>query len=199
MIDKSDIERVYMKKLRNKEGVKTVRLLMVLSSISPLFILWGIRGNSLIPDLYFIIFCVLMIIIPYAFLGIRIQTAKKQNDKRELVVGNVEDQRAHILVYLFTMILPLFTAEISTWREFAAVIVALVFIVFLFWHLNLHYMNILFALLNYHIYTIYPLEDNNHITGRENIILISPRTILLKEDHISAYRISNTVYMEMRE
>jgi len=36
------------------EGLKTARLLMVLSSVSPLFILWAIRGNSLIPDHYFI-------------------------------------------------------------------------------------------------------------------------------------------------
>ena len=34
----------------HREGLKAARLLMVLSSISPLFILWAIRGNSLIPD-----------------------------------------------------------------------------------------------------------------------------------------------------
>jgi hypothetical protein len=34
----------------HREGLRAARLLMVLSSISPLFILWAIRGNSLIPD-----------------------------------------------------------------------------------------------------------------------------------------------------
>jgi len=32
---------------RHSEGLKAARLLMVLSSISPLFILWAIRGNGL--------------------------------------------------------------------------------------------------------------------------------------------------------
>ena len=36
------------------EGLKAARVLMVLSSISPLFILWAIRGNNLIPDRWFI-------------------------------------------------------------------------------------------------------------------------------------------------
>ena len=36
----------------HNEGLKTARLLMVLSSILPLFILWAIRGNRLIPDHY---------------------------------------------------------------------------------------------------------------------------------------------------
>jgi len=30
------------------EGLKIARLLMVLSSISPLFVLWAIRGNSIL-------------------------------------------------------------------------------------------------------------------------------------------------------
>jgi len=34
----------------HNEGLRVARLLMVLSSISPLYILWAIRGNSLIID-----------------------------------------------------------------------------------------------------------------------------------------------------
>jgi hypothetical protein len=71
----------------HSEGLKTARLLMVLSSVSPLFILWAIRGNSLIPDLYFIGFCALMVLLPNAFLWLRIRTAKTQGDRREITVG----------------------------------------------------------------------------------------------------------------
>ena len=60
----------------HSEGLKAARLLMVLSSISPLFILWAIRGNSLVPDRWFIGFCILMVIVPNAFLWLRIRTAK---------------------------------------------------------------------------------------------------------------------------
>ncbi|WP_419611262.1 hypothetical protein, partial [Thiolapillus sp.] len=72
---------------KHQEGLKTARLLMVLSSISPLFILWAIRGNSLIPDLWFVTFFAMMVILPNVFLWLRIRTAKKQADKRNLTVG----------------------------------------------------------------------------------------------------------------
>lgn len=186
-----------MRAHKNVEELKLFRLIMVLSSISPLFILWGIHGNSLISDKYFVTFCILMIVIPYVFLGIRIWIVWKQDDKRELVIGSIEDSRSHILVYLFAMLLPLYTAEIDTWREFTAIMVALVFIVFLFWHLNLYYMNILFAIFNYHIYTIYPSEDNNPLSGKTANILITKRKIILKGERITAYRVSNTVYIEI--
>jgi hypothetical protein len=123
----------------HREGLKAARLLMVLSSISPLFILWAIRGNSLIPDRYFIAFCALMVLVPNAFLWLRMRTAKKQADKRELTVGTADDHRDHILVYLFAMLLPFYSEDLGSWRYLGASFAALAFIVFLFWHLNLHY------------------------------------------------------------
>ena len=116
-----------------------------LSSISPLFILWAIRGNSLIPDRWFAGFCALMVIVPNAFLWLRIRTARQQSDKRELTVGAADDHRDDILVYLFAMLLPFYSEDIGTWRDLGTTLAALAFIVFLFWHLNLHYMNLLFA------------------------------------------------------
>ena len=38
------------KRSRGREGLGTFRLAMVLSSLSPLFILWGARGTQLFPD-----------------------------------------------------------------------------------------------------------------------------------------------------
>ena len=40
--------------LAHGEGLKLARLLMVLSSVSPLFVLWAIRGTTLVPDVYFL-------------------------------------------------------------------------------------------------------------------------------------------------
>ena len=140
-----------------------------------------------------------MVVIPYMFLGLRVWRALKQQDKRELVIGKVEDHRSHLLVYLFAMLLPLFTAEIGTFREFIAVIVALVLIIFLFYSLNLHYMNIIFLLLKYRIYTVYPPKDDNPFSGRENFVIITPRTTLSEGEHIIANRITNGLYMEVRQ
>jgi len=178
------------------EGLKAARLLMVLSSVSPLFILWAIRGNSLIPDRYFIGFCALMVFLPNAFLWLRIRTAKKQTDKRELKVGSADDHRDHILVYLFAMLLPFYSQDIGTWRNLGATVAALAFIVFLFWHLNLHYMNLLFAALGYRVFTVYPPGDGNPLTGKTRHAVITRRVSLAPGEQLVAYRLSDTVYLE---
>lgn len=180
----------------HREGLKAARLLMVLSSISPLFILWAIRGNSLIPDHYFIAFCGLMVVVPNAFLWLRIRTAKKQADRRELNVGTADDHRDHILVYLFAMLLPFYSEDLGSWRYLGASFAALAFIVFLFWHLNLHYMNLLFAALGYRVFTVYPPADGNVLTGKTRHAVITRRVSLASGDRLVAYRLSDTVYLE---
>lgn len=184
---------------QHSEGLKIARLLMVLSSISPLFILWAVRGNSLIPDSYFLTFCALMVVMPNAFLWWRINTAKKLKEQREIVVGRAEDHRDHLLVYLFAMLLPFYAADLDTWRDLAAVLTALAFIVFLFWHLNLHYMNLLFAAIGYRVFTIYPPEEENRLSGKTSQVLITCRVTLLPGEKLEAYRLSDTVYLEKHE
>lgn len=180
----------------HSEGLKAARLLMVLSSISPLFILWAIRGNSLIPDRWFIGLCALMVLVPNAFLWLRIRTAKKQADKREITVGTADDHRDHILVYLFAMLLPFYSEDLGTWRDLGATVAALAFIVFLFWHLNLHYMNLLFAALGFRVFTIYPPADGNPLTSKTRQALITRRVSLASGERIVAFRLSDTVYLE---
>ena len=180
----------------HREGLKAARLLMVLSSISPLFILWAIRGNSLIPDRWFIGSCVLMVVIPNAFLWLRIRTAKKQSDKREITVGTADDHRDYILVYLFAMLLPFYSEDLGTWRDLGATVAALAFIVFLFWHLNLHYMNLLFAALGFRVFTVYPPADGNPLTSKTRQALITRRVSLASGERIVAFRLSDTVYLE---
>lgn len=181
---------------RHSEGLKTARLLMVLSSVSPLFILWAIRGNSLIPDHWFVGFCVLMVILPNGFLWARIRTAKRQDDKRELKVGKADDHRDHILVYLFAMLLPFYAESVTSWRELGATLTALSFIVFLFWHLNLHYMNIIFAARGFRVFTVYSPIDSNSISGKTPFTVITRRVRLSPGEHLVAYRLSDTVYLE---
>jgi hypothetical protein len=117
--------------------------LIRLSSVSPLFILWAIRGTALIPDVYFLTFCAAMVVGPNAFLWYRIRIARQRDDTRELAIAAVEDNREHLLVYLFAMLLPFYADTLATWRTLAAALAGLGFVVFMFWHLNLHYMNIL--------------------------------------------------------
>ena len=181
------------------EGMKVARLLMVLSSISPLFIFWAIRGNSLIPDRYFLPFSVLMVLLPNAFLWLRVGTARKLEEKREITVGIAEDHRDHLLVYLFAMLLPFYAPDVGTWRAFGATVAALGFIVFLFWHLNLHYMNVLFAVMGLRVFTVYPPSDTNPLTGKSSEVLITRRAIISRGERVIAYRLSDTVYLELDE
>jgi hypothetical protein len=178
------------------QGLKTARLLMVLSSISPLFVLWAIRGSSLLPDRWLVGGCGALVVLPNLFLWWRLRTAQKNDEKRTVTVGQAEDHRDHILVYLFAMLLPFYSEEISTWRYLSSTLAALMFIVFLFWHLNLHYMNLFFAIKGYRVFTITPPDDGNPLTGRESFVLITRRVWLRPNQQLSAYLLSETVYME---
>ncbi|MEG1031984.1 MAG: hypothetical protein RSE28_09030 [Acinetobacter sp.] len=183
--------------IQQNESLGFIRVMMVLSSFSPLFILWALRGNQEVSDLYLIPFCVLFIIVPNLFLWRRINIAKKQNDKRIIKVGTADDHKDHILVYLFATLLPFYSVGIESLRDIGTTLVALIFVIFLFLHLNLHYMNILFAMKGYRIFTICPPEDNNSISGKTPQVLITKRAIVLNGDEIVAYRLSNTVFLEI--
>ena len=172
---------------------------MVLSSISPLFLLWAIRGNKLIPDPYLLPFCLAMMVIPNLFLWLRLRTAIAHQDRKELDIGSAEDHRDHILVYLFAMLLPMYPIDFGTWRDLAALLAALAFIVFLFWHLNLHYMNLLFAIFGYRVYTISTPKDDNPLSGRITWALLTPRVSLVPGERLIAYRLSDTVYFEVKK
>ena len=178
------------------EALGTGRLLMVLSSFSPLFVLWAIRGDSPLPDRWFIGLCTLMVIIPNAYVLWRIAVAKGLHEVRELVIGEAEDHRDHLLIYLFAMLLPFYAPDLSTWRNFAAVAVALAFVVFLFWNMNLHYQNVLLAVFGYRVFTVPPAKGDNPFSGKRTIVLITRRERLEPGEHVKALRLSDTVYLE---
>jgi hypothetical protein len=188
-----------MPNTNSSEGLKLARLLMVLSSLSPLFLLWAIRGSKLVPDAYFLSFCMVMVALPNLFLWLRIRTAKKQEIKKEISVGSAEDHRDHLLVYLFATLLPFYSIDTGSVRDFAAMILAVAFVVFLFWHLSLHYMNILYAICGYRVFTILGGADSNRFSGRAGLVLISPRNSVLCGERIVAFRLSDTVYFEAKK
>lgn len=94
------------------------------------------------------------------------------------------------------MLLPFYAADLDSWRDMATALVALTFIIFLFWHLNLHYMNILFAAFGYHVFTIYPATETSPLSGNDSLVLITKRVTIPDGEKINAYRMSNTVYFE---
>ena len=184
---------------KHGEGLRLVRLLVVLSGLSPLFILLAVRGNNVFPDQWFIAGCITFIVIPNAVLLSRILLVKKEKNTHPVKVGSAEDQRAHLLVYLFSILLPFYRQEIGSVRDLAALLVALAFIVFLFWHLNLHYMNIIFTIRGYRIFTVYPPVEENPYTGKNSFMLITKRSALKSGDNLVVVRLSDSVYFEQRQ
>ena len=180
----------------HREGLAILRVILVLSSISPLFVLWAVKGVAFLPDVYFVSACSAVAILPTIVLLIREVIATKQKDIHLVNVGKVEDHRGHVLIYLFAMLLPFYRQVVEGWREFSALILALIFIVFLFWHLNFHYMNILFAIRRYHVFTVYPPNEDNRFASKESYVLITRRRNLHANQSILAIRLSNTVYLE---
>lgn len=179
-----------------RQSLGGLRLVLVLGSLSPLFVLWAIRGNELLPDAWLIPVCLGLVIIPNLLLISRRNGARRNSSTRELVVGRAEDHREHLIVYIFTIMLPLFGIEPDSWRDLAATGALLVLIVFIFWHLNLHYMNVLFAMMGRRVFTIYPVDDSNPHSGRETFALITRRAHLSPNERIVAYRLSDNVLWE---
>ena len=178
------------------EGLRLARLLMVLSSLGPLFVLMAIRGNSLFPELYFVVVCLALAIVPSIFLWYRVRIVQIQDDVRKLVVGQAEDHRSHVLVYLFATLLPFYREELGSFRDLLAMSVALGIIIFLFWRLNLHYLNVFFAFLGYHVFTVSPLEGESSQNVIDSFVLITKRKKVWEGQNIIAFRLSNTVYLE---
>ena len=175
------------------EGLPFVRLAMIVSSLAPLFVLWAVRGSCPIPDNWLIAFCIALIVLPNAVLLMRLWVARRRRDKKTIEVEIADDHRDHLLVYLFAMLIPLYQANIGNTRDSAATLVALLLVVFLFWHLNLHYMNVLFAAFGYRVFTVRDVE------GVNVLVLLSRRTALPRGTKVHAYRLSNTVFIERRD
>ena len=178
------------------ENLKFFRLLMVLSGLAPLFILWAIRGVAFIPDHLLIFLCSVIVIIPNVILIYRFAIAIKNRDEHIRYIGDTEDHRPYLLVYLLSMLLPFYRQSFDTLREVLALSAALALIIFLFWYLNLHYLNILLAIFNYRIFTVHPPHSNNPNSDSSSFILITKRRNLRRGQELIALRITDTVYME---
>lgn len=178
-----------------KEGFQFLRLIMVLSSMAPLFVLWAVRGSGKVPDVWFLPFCLSLAIFPSLVLIWRLRVARKSQDCQTKKIYKADDHRDHILVYLFAMLLPFYTVSLGEWREFAATALALVFVLFLFWHLNMHYMNLIFAARGYHVFTVTP-DPDDHLGSQVPFVILTKRLSLREGEQIETHRLSDTVFIE---
>ena len=57
-------------------------------------------------------------------------------------------------------------------------------------------MNLVFAVLGYRVFTVYPPADGNPLTGRTRYAVVTRRVSLSPGETITTYRLSDTVYLE---
>lgn len=186
--------------MKTYEDFKFMRLLMVIGSFSPLFILIAIRGSKVVNNYILIIICLILIILPNIVLCWRINIAKNNKDNKEIRPIKVTYKEETIIIYLFAMLIPLFEANINSIRGLIAVIVAIIFLIFVFWKLNLHYINIFFALLGYGVF-IAEIERflGPNKTDKVKIVVLSKKELLAGGEPMQTYRISDMVYIKKED
>lgn len=180
------------------DGLGFVRMLLVASSLSPVFLLWAIRGVAVIPELYWISGCIALFVLCNGTVYFYIERAKKTNNIKSVTVQKAEDHREFLLVYLFAMLIPLYDASVSSWRDLIAWIVVFVFICFIFWYSRLHYMNIFFALFGYRIYTC-DVQSGTYADGTSSkriYVIITRQQSLAGGALITGYRMGADVLLE---
>ena len=177
--------------MKETEGLPLVKIMMLLSSMAPLFILLGVRGlGHLITDLYLWFSIFILVFIPYFIIRLRIHRAKKSNDSYIIDTSNCRNNREYLFTYLLTVLLPLYSVAVNNNRELYAMIIAISFVIFVLWNMNLHFINLLFAFQGFRVYTI----ESFHTS-----ILLSKRTTIPSElKELKVYRLSNSVFIELQ-
>lgn len=159
-----------------------MRLILVWSSLSPVFLLWALRGVEAVSDWIWAPVCLGLFVAPTLILHFFLKRARSQDNSQSVKIVSVKDQKEHLLTYLFAMLIPLFDVNLGGTRDLLAVSAAFLFIIFLFWHMRLHYMNIFFAFEGYRIYTI---EAKFGTTGKDKQSeILKTYAVLSKRHHI---------------
>lgn len=193
------VPRRGMKEAQYGEGSLWKRLLLVLSSMSPLFVLWAIRGTEMMPERHFWALCAFLFVAPNAWLFMLITRAKSKKVQRTIVVGEADDRRQDIISYLFAMLLPFYTVDLSDGRNVIATVLAFLIVVILFVSLNLHYMNVLAALLGYHCLQVSTSENGDRMSSAPTFMVVTKKARLRSGSRFTGYIISPTLLLEVQE
>lgn len=173
-----------------------LRFIMVLGGMAPLFILWAVRGAEVMCNWIFRPGCLAIALIPNAVLLFRLFNVRKRNYGSVLEVGALEDRRDGILTYIVAILLPFYSSSLETWPEFFASLGAVVFILVVFMYLDLHYVNVFFAVCGFRIYFVKPMEPASGLSSRQGAILITRLPGLRTEDRFSVAEIAKNIYAE---
>ena len=179
--------------MNRNEGVPLVKFMMLVSSMSPLFILISLRGidAKVISDWHLIITVLVLVILPYLILILRIKSARSNRDIATINVSSSTNNKDYLFTYLFTVLLPLYSFTITSNRDAIALLFALIVVLFVLWNMNLHFINIFFACQGYKVYTLDSFDGAILLSARHNL----PTNL----SEITAHRLSNSVFIELKK
>lgn len=173
-----------------KDGVCTLRLIMNVNSLSPLFIFIGIKGvnSNIIESKALWIAIISIILFSSLILLWRVFTAKRKRDKQSIDLTKTTNSKEYLIGYLFSIFMPFYTGTFNTIRDIYGVLFFIAFILFIMMKMKLHFLNIFFLIFGYNIFTV----ESHH-----SVILITKRTYLEPNNCCCVYRITNSVYIEL--
>ncbi len=181
--------------MENEKGLKFLRFLLLLSSISPVFILLAIKGSNFSDEnmnKYFIValFCLICVsIIPMVVCYIKLKNEKEKTILKS-IQNKIELCSGEYSAYIISIALPLCQNDLTNVHQLCFLIAMFIFIVFLFYVFNLYYLNIFFYLFNYKLYKIK--------NERETFILISKKSSKdIENKSIQTKKITNSLFMEI--
>lgn len=180
------------------DGLPFVRFILVWSSLSPVFILWAIRGTKAVDACIFTVACLVLFLAPTLVLWAFWARAVANDTVRDIKVLKAEDPKDHVLTYLFAMLIPLFQSNLDDLRQLAVAVVAFGMIMFLFWHMKLHYMNFVFAVLQYNIFTV-KVDAGVSASGPKppsTWVVISRRAAIREGEILTGYRLGGLVLVD---
>lgn len=174
--------------------MRTMKLIFVIACMSPLFILMAIKGVGIVPwEIYFPVFLGLSV-LPNAILILRIMVAAKQNDRKQIQVDQYTDNREHLLTYIFAMLIPIFQTSAATEADLYALLCTFIFVMYIFLHMELYYMNFFFAFFGYRVLSIKPDPASGAFSVSH--VLITKRTSFPPNQILTPLRLTDFLLFE---
>lgn len=174
-----------------------VRFLLIWSSLSPVFLLWALRGTAAVADKIFVPVCIGLFAVPSLILWLLWRRNVDTGNVRTIEIRVTQNPQDHLLTYLFAMLLPLWQGGLGTPRDIYATLFALVLVLFVFWHMGLHYMNVFFAVRGYRVFTVQAGDTADDNQGFVTYAVISKRShIPAGGAPLTGYRLGGNVLVD---
>lgn len=175
-----------------ERGLKFLRFLLLISSISPVFALLAIKGSDFKIETYNTIYTYIMCgIVVVSFLPLILRYYIAKDEKIRLSTNtNITPCIEEYSTYILSIALPLCQNDLTSTSQLSFFIATIVFVIIVFYIFNLYYLNIFFYIFGYKLYKVTP--QNSH-----NYVIISKKEIQeIQSKDIIAVRLTNSLFWE---